>query len=136
MSSVQLNHYLKARKERNCMYIGPVIESSHRVVSINLSVSCLEKLWNENRCVLLILLKILSVTEFLIHDSLQRWDPTDLISINLVHWWGYTLVKIKFVNTGETSMAYPNPGTYKEMALRTCAEIRNVPTQIKFSPGH
>jgi len=48
----------------------------------------------------------------------------------------YTLVRTKFVNRGDTSMAYPNPGGYKDMALTTCAAIRNVPTQITFSPDH
>ena len=33
-------------------------------------------------------------------------------------------------------MTYPNPGGYKDMALTTCAAIRNVPTQITFSPDH
>jgi len=57
------------------MYVGRLIETppfGKRVFLDYLSIwSCgLEELWNENGCILLVFLVILSVAEFLVHHSL------------------------------------------------------------------
>jgi hypothetical protein len=49
---------------------------------------------------------------------------------------GYTFVRMRFVKRGEIIMIYPNQEGYTDgTELSTCAEARNAPAQIVFSPS-